>query len=161
MNTFADIAIDLKNKLSNTTALSNINFVEDSPFVFTPNPINKIYAAVGISKIVVSDGSFLGYLGNQSGKEVYGRLADIKVRIKIYSPQSLGGTSCYEVFSKIYETLLTDDSNFNVQSVSCDEVNYDGEIFTFTMDSYVNISTFIGYETENSNVEDILIIKSE
>ncbi|MDQ5983842.1 MAG: hypothetical protein RUMPE_00871 [Eubacteriales bacterium SKADARSKE-1] len=160
MNTFNDIAVNLKNKLADTSELSSVKFIMDSPSALSPNPISKIYATVGISKIVVSEGSFSGYLGLNSGEEVYGKLADIKIKIKIYSPQSLNSDSCYEGFSKIYEALLTDNSGFNVQSVSCDEIGYDNVVSAFTLASYVNISTFIGYETTNTDIENILIAKS-
>ena len=160
MNTFSDIVVDLKNKLANNLTFSNVKFVIDSPSELSPSLISKVYAAVGICKIAVSDGSFSGYLGLESGEEVYGKLADIKIRIKIYSPQSLGSSTCHEIFSKIYEALLTDDSGLNVQSVSCDEIKYDGDVFAFILDSYVNLSTFIGYETINADIEDVLIIKS-
>lgn len=159
MNTFNDIATNLKNKLANTATLSSVKFIMSSPSTSSLNPISQFYAAVGISKIVISEGSFSGYLGLNSGEEVYGRLADINIKIKIYSPQSLDSDSCYEVFSKIYEALLTDDSGLNVQSVSCDEIEYDNVVSAFALDSYVNISTFIGYETTDTNIEDILISK--
>lgn len=144
MNTFNDIAENLKSKLENTASLLNVKFIMNLPVSNPPSLINKVYAAVSISKIFISDGSFSGYFGLSSGKEIYGRLADIEIKIKIYSPKELPGTTCYETFTNIYNALLIENNELNVQSVSCADLKYDNDISAFTLDVCVKTSKFIG-----------------
>lgn len=146
MNSFTEIVGTIKDHLSTLDEFENVNFIISLPSSKVPNPISKIYVTLGIDQIEISQGAFSGYLGILEDKEIYGDLNDINVGMKIYLPKTMDGEICYDVFSKIYGALLEDDNNFNIQSIKCEQVDYDSKISAYTMKCEIKISTLVGHE---------------
>ena len=146
MNAFYDISFNIKNILESSSLLDNVRFVDALESSLIPNPIKKIYAAFEISSTQITGGVFSGYIGKNINEELYGKLADINIGIKIYSPYSIGSNACYDVFSNICEVLLkSSEENLNIQSICSEKVHYDVNTSNFILNCNVKVTTLVGF----------------
>lgn len=159
MSLFNDIAGQIKNILLNDVKFSGFIFLNASSSKVMPNPVNKVYITVGMKDININEGSFSRYLGFNNGNELYGKLVESNVALSVYVPQTFNGEKCYDIFSDIYESLLTSESSLNIKSISCGRVTYVDELFSFVLECSVNISAFVGYETDELEINSIKVIK--
>lgn len=155
MNVFYEILSDLKTTLESSELLETIKIVDSLNSSSMPGILKKVYAAVGIDNVQVMRGSFSDYIGETIDEELFGKLADIDIGIKIYSPFNIGSQSCYDAFSDICEVLLkSDNADLNIQSISSGSIKYDINTSNFIIDCVIKISTFVGYEKEKLNDND-------
>lgn len=153
MNAFYSISSNIKNILINSDLLDNVKFVDALESSLIPNPIKKIYVSFEISSAQVTGGVFSGYIGKNTDEELYGKLADINIGIKIYSPYSIGSNACYDVFSNICEVLLkSSDENLNIQSICSEKVYYDVNTSNFILNCTVKITTLVGFKKSITSV---------
>ena len=146
MESFLEIPESIKAYLVADEGLRNVKFVSSSLKEKVPNPIIKTYVTIGINQIEISPGAFSGYMGLNDDAEVYGDLADISVGMKIYCPKTEDGGNCYKVFSKIYSSLLSKDTEYNIQSIECGKVEYNAEIFSFSLECEMKVSLLVGHK---------------
>lgn len=66
--------------------------------------------------------------------------------MKIYCPKTEDGGICYKVFSKIYSSLLSKDTEYNIQSIECGKVEYNAEIFSFSLECELKVSLLVGHK---------------
>lgn len=149
MNVFYEILSNLKTILQSSELLESVKIVDSLNSSSMPSILKKVYAAIGISNVQVTKGSFSNYIGETVDEELFGKLADVDISIKIYSPFNIGSQSCYDAFSDICEVLLKSDNvDLNIQSISSGNLKYDINTSNFTLDCIIKISTFIGFGKE-------------
>lgn len=159
MSVFNNIIDTIKSNLSNDTNLSDVKFVNLCADESVPNPILNIYTSIGISKINIEPASFSSYLGVGTSGERYGNSTEMDIEVKIYSPKSRGSRSCYTVFSNIYESLLNLNDIYNIKKISCSQVKYNSDIFSFELSCSMSLSIFVAYDTEEINISNIEVHK--
>ncbi len=159
MSIFNDIVDKIKASLSSSTELSAIKFIDADREEKVPNPIKNIYVSLGISKVFIKDAAFNSYLGMSNIGEQFGNNAEIDIEMKIFSPRESGGKQCYSVFSKIFEELLFREKDFYIKNISCGKTTYNNDIFSFELDCNINLNAFLGYETEDINIDEIHVEK--
>lgn len=66
-------------------------------------------AAVSLTRVAVSPGSFQNYLGvcREEGTAVYGGELEVTLGLDIYGPRDCGENACRTVLDRMAETLLT------------------------------------------------------
>lgn len=159
MSVFNDVVEKIKLDLSQSTELSGIKFVDADREEKVPNPIKNVYVSLGISKIDIKEGALNAYLGMTSVGEQYGNHAEIYVEMKIFAPRKNGGKLCYDAFSKIYEDLLYRRRLYNIESISCEKPRYNNDIFSFELDCTIKLAVYLGYETEEISIGEIMVKK--
>lgn len=159
MSIFYDIVDEIRSSLLANTELSDIKFVNADGEEKVPNPIENVFVSFEVSKVFIKEGSFGSYLGMSSVGEQYGNTAEIDIAMKIFSPRTFGKKNCCDVFSKIFEDLLYHKKNFNIKSISCEKTTYNNDIFSFELDCNINLSAYIGYQTEDVNISEIQVEK--
>lgn len=159
MSIFNDIVDDIKLTLSGAQSLSTVKFINSDINDTVPNPIRNTYVSMGIYNIDIKGGAFNSYIGMGKTGEQYGNNADVEIELKIFSPKEKGGKECYAVFSKIYEQLLYHEENYNIKSVSCSKTEYNSDIFSFELACKISMNVYIGYETDEININSINVKK--
>lgn len=125
MSEILNILNTIKNILKNDTELSLVNFNLSFPNKFVPNPLIKPSVSIGVKEVKINTGSFDGYLSTKDDTEYYGNLSKLNLALDIYVPEKDGGSKCYDIFYKIYKTLLASNNlNFNITSFSANEITY-------------------------------------
>lgn len=158
MSFLNEVAGQIKDLLSADISIKDINFVLSGSTDLTPSLKDKIYVGIGVRSVKLSEGAFSSYLGVKSSDELYGKLADIKVGLSIYSPLKFGGSKCYDIFSKAYEILfLSRDSDLEINTISCGQIKYDATTFCYTLDCEIIMRAFIGFKGDDTPVGDIVI----
>lgn len=159
MSIFNDIVNTIKSNLSQSSSLSNVKFINSTVMNKVPNPIEKVYVSIGINNIEIKNGAMNSYLGIGKSGEKYGNNADIDIEMKIFSPKEKGLENCYTIFSSMYEDILCKNQIYNVKSVSCGQVSYNSDIFSFELICNIKLNLFIAYETNDINISNIVIEK--
>lgn len=159
MSVFNDIVEKIRLDLSQSSELSEINFVDADREEKVPNPIKNVYVSLGISKVAIKEGALNAYLGMTSVGEQYGNRAEIDVEMKIVAPRKNGGKLCYDAFAKIYEDLLYRKRLYNIERISCEKPHYNNDIFSFELDCTINLAIYLGYETEEISISEITVKK--
>lgn len=160
MGLFSDLTQNIITVLAKNPKLNKVVFSKSLTSIARPNPVNKTYITVGVANVSIESGSFCDYLGFRKGNEFYGKLVKSDVAISIYVPQKLGGEICYDIFSDVYDSLFNSDVELNVKSISCEKVVYNEELFSFVLSANIKIESFIGYETDDTEISGITVIKS-
>ena len=160
MSIFNDIIDTIKSRLIQNNELSKIKFIDTDKEEKVPNPIKNVYVSLGINKVFLKNGAFGSYLGLSNPGEQFGNSAEINVEMKIFSPRENGAKLCYSVFAKIFEELLFRKKDFNIENISCGKAVYNEEIFSFELDCNLSLNVYLGYQTEDININEIKVEKS-
>ena len=152
---FDQIVENIRLKLQQDSNLSDIKFVKANRITKKPNPLKNTYVTLGLSKVDCKNTSFGNYLGQTNGNDIFGKRADILIRLKIYSPENTNGNQCSETFSKICGNLFFEDGTYKIMKISCKEVYHDNKAGAFTLDCEVLINVFVCKAEEEINISDI------
>lgn len=159
MSIFCDIIDKIKSDLSQAEQLSSVKIIDSDRNEKVPNPIKNFYASLGINKISIQEASFNSFLGTANSTEHYGNLAQINLEMIIFSPGENGAKSCFEIFSKIYELLLYQKNNFNIENISCEKVSYNSDVFSFELVCNIKINAYLVFQSDDIDISDIQIKK--
>ncbi|MEI3541498.1 MAG: hypothetical protein V8P98_01660 [Acutalibacteraceae bacterium] len=159
MSIFNDIVDKIKSNLSKNTQLSSVRFIDADRNETVPNPIKNTYVSLGIGNIFIKEAAFNSYLGLSNAGEQFGNNAEIDIEMKIFSPREIGGKQCYSIFSKIFENLLYQKKDLNIENISCGKTTYNNDIFSFELDCNIKLNAFLAYETEDININEIHVEK--
>lgn len=157
MGLFDSIVDTLKQGLSGDGSLSDITFINAYPGMKKTTPLNSIYATLEFSGIDISNGFFNDYLGLNLGNEIYGKEAIMTIGLKIYTPQSIGGERCAEIFSRICSSLFFAGNSYNIRSLNCSGIEYNPKISAFVLGSSIELSMFIARDKDESNISNIIV----
>lgn len=152
-STINDIILGLKDDSN----LSDISFSFAFPSKYKTNPIKSILAVLSISSVEINDAAFSGYIGIKNDNETYGKLSSLDVSIRIYAPFSMGGEACVEAFSRICDSLFCGTNDYHIKSASCKRVEYDKNMYCFTLDCTLKINMFIGTVNDDTSISSITV----
>lgn len=126
--------VDWLKKISD---LKHITFMTEYPPQAKAVPLKNSIVSVGLAEVKITD----LFRENEEGeliRDEYCRQADIHIVLGIHVPDSLGGSTCHEVFSKIVD-YLTFSSDFNIISSVCGHVTSDRNTESLVMDADIHI----------------------
>lgn len=125
------------NWLKKIYALKSITFMTEYPPQAKAVPLRNSIVSVGLAEVKITD----LFHENEDGeliRDEYCRQADIHIVLGIHVPDSLGGSTCHEVFSKIVD-YLTFSSDLNIISSTCGHVTSDRNTESLVMDADIHI----------------------
>lgn len=154
---FENLIDKLLTSLSNDSLLKNFNFVNAFSQKIRNNPLNKITVSIGLGSVKISNVAFGDFLGNTSSGEVYGKQADVDIKIQIHSPKSLGGRTCCEAFSLISNSIIFNLEEPYLVSIYCSEVCYDDGSCAFILPCNAKFKIYLGKQTDQTKIEKIIV----
>lgn len=157
MAIFDELVESVRTTLSNDQQLKDIQFVHAHRVKRKPSPLKKVYVTLGIDGVQIENSAFANYLGNENGKEIFGRCAHVSIQCRIYSPQNLGGLPCSDAFSRISSALLFRQSELRVDSVSCKDVKYNTSAGDFLLECVIKLFILLGEQEDETLVRDIVV----
>lgn len=126
------------NWLKNISDLKHITFMTEYPPQAKAVPLRNSIVSVGLAEVEITD----LFRENEDGELVrdeYCRQADIHIVLGIHVPDSLGGSTCHDVFSKIVD-YMTFSSDLNIVSSTCGHVISDRNTESLVMDADIHVS---------------------
>lgn len=125
------------NWLKKISDLRHITFMTEYPPQAKAVPLKNSVVSVGLAEVKITD----LFHENENGeliRDEYCRQADIHIVLGIHVPDSLGGSTCHDVFSKIVD-YLTFSSDLNIISSTCGHVTSDRNTESLVMDADIHI----------------------
>ncbi len=157
MGVFDGIVEEIKTVLAEDPTLSDIHFVNAHRIDAKPSPIKDIYVTLGLSGVETSSGAFGDYFGRKNGNDLFGKSGRVSISCKIHCPQTMDGSSCSEVFSRICNSLMLDDSMHQIESIICKGVSFENKSGAFVLDCTIKLRVFIGSTVDETEVSDIVV----
>ncbi len=147
MSEILNILNEVKSTLEGDLDLSLVKFTLGFPNLCIENPLKEPNVSIGIKEININTGSFDGYLSTDDDDEYFGNLSNLKISLDIYVPEKDGGIKCFDIFYKIYKTLIDDNNpenlDFNIICFSSNEVTYDQNMGAFLLRCAVTMESFL------------------
>ncbi len=125
------------NWLSKISDLKHITFMTEYPPQAKAVPLRNSIVSVGLAEVKISD----LFKENEDGelvREEYCRQAEIHIVLGIHVPDSLGGSMCHDVFSKIVD-YMTFSSDLDIVSSTCGHVTSDRNTESLVMDADIHL----------------------
>ncbi len=125
------------NWLKKISDLRHITFMTEYPPQAKAVPLKNSIVSVGLAEVKITD----LFHENENGeliRDEYCRQADIHIVLGIHVPDSLGGSTCHDVFSKIVD-YLTFSTDLNIISSTCGHVTSDRNTESLVMDADIHI----------------------
>lgn len=123
--------------LRNIPDLRHITFMTEYPPQAKAVPLRNSIVSVGLAEVKITD----LFHENEDGeliRDEYCRQADIHIVLGIHVPDSAGGSTCHDVFSKIVD-YMTFSSDLNIISSTCGHVTSDRNTESLVMDADIHI----------------------
>lgn len=123
--------------LKKISDLKHITFMTEYPPQAKAVPLRNSIVSVGLAEVKITD----LFHENEDGeliRDEYCRQADIHIVLGIHVPDSLGGSTCHDVFSKIVD-YMTFSSDLNIISSTCGHVTSDRNTESLVMDADIHI----------------------
>lgn len=136
-STISAMPQSIVNWLKNISDLNHITFMTEYPPQAKAVPLRNSIVSVGLAEVQITD----LFRENEDGELVrdeYCRQADIHIVLGIHVPDSLGGSTCHDVFSTIVD-YLTFSSDLNIISSTCGHVTSDRNTESLVMDADIHI----------------------
>lgn len=136
-STITTMPESIVNWLRNISELKHITFMTEYPPQAKAVPLRNSIVSVGLAEVRITD----LFHENEDGdliRDEYCRQADIHVVLGIHVPDSLGGSTCHDVFSTIVN-YLTFSSDLNIISSTCGHVTSDRNTESLVMDADIHI----------------------
>ncbi|MBP3330268.1 MAG: hypothetical protein J6L89_05480 [Clostridia bacterium] len=117
--------------------LRDITFMTEYPPQAKAVPLRNSIVSVGLAEVNIID----LFHENENGELVrdeYCRQADIHIVLGIHVPDSLGGSTCHEVFSKVVD-YLTFSSDLNIITSTCGHITSDRNTESLVMNADIHI----------------------
>ncbi len=124
--------------LKNISDLNHITFMTEYPPQAKAVPLRNTIVSVGLAEVEITD-LFHEDEDGELVRDEYCRQADIHIVLGIHVPDSLGGSTCHDVFSKIVD-YMTFSSDLNIVSSSCGHVTSDRNTESLVMDADIRVS---------------------
>lgn len=127
----------IANWLKNIPDLRHITFMTEYPPQAKAVPLRNSIVSIGLAEVKITD----LFHENEEGeliRDEYCRQADIHIVLGIHVPDSLGGSTCHDVFSKIVDHL-TFSTDLNIISSTCGHVTSDRNTESLVMDADIHI----------------------
>lgn len=137
-STISGMPQSIVNWLSKISDLKSITFMTEYPPQAKAVPLKNSIVSVGLAEVKITD----LFRENSSGELVrdeYCRQAEIHIVLGIHVPDSLGGSTCHEVFSKVVD-YLTFSSDLDIVSSACGHVTSDRNTESLVMDADIHIA---------------------
>ncbi len=137
-STISGMPQSIVNWLKTISDLENITFMTEYPPTPKAVPLKNSIVSVGLAEVQITD----LFHENEEGeliRDEYCRKADIHIVLGIHVPDSLGGSMCHEVFSKVVD-YMTFSSDLNIVSSTCDHVTSDRNTESLVMDADIHIA---------------------
>ncbi|MBR3588286.1 MAG: hypothetical protein IKL16_01860 [Clostridia bacterium] len=125
------------NWLSKISDLKHITFMTEYPPQAKAVPLRNSIVSVGLAEVKITD----IFKENEDGELVrdeYCRQAEIHIVLGIHVPDSLGGSMCHDVFSKIVD-YMTFSSDLDIVSSTCGHVTSDRNTESLVMDADIHL----------------------
>lgn len=125
------------NWLKEISELKHITFMTEYPPQAKAVPLRNSIVSVGLAEVKITD----LFRENENGeliRDEYCRQADIHIVLGIHVPDSLGGSTCHDVFSTIVD-YLTFSTDLNIISSTCGHVTSDRNTESLVMDADIHI----------------------
>lgn len=125
------------NWLKNIYDLRHITFMTEYPPQAKAVPLRNSIVSVGLAEVKITD----LFKENEDGELVrdeYCRQAEIHIVLGIHVPDSLGGSTCHDVFSKIVD-YMTFSSDLDIVSSTCGHVTSDRNTESLVMDADIHL----------------------
>ncbi len=117
--------------------LKHITFMTEYPPQAKAVPLRNSIVSVGLQEVQITDRFYESEEG-ELVRDEYCRNADIHIILGIHVPDSLGGSTCHDVFAKIVN-FLTFSSDLNIVSSTCGHVISDRNTESLVMEAILNI----------------------
>lgn len=124
--------------LGSQPALEGITFLTEFPPLKKAVPLRTTIVAVGIEEMTITD-RFISDENDQQVEDEYCRNADIKIKLSIHAPFSLGGAACHDAFTNVID-CLTFASNFDITQSGCESITADRDTDAFVLKACIEIS---------------------
>ena len=124
--------------LSEQEVLSGITFLTEFPSRKKDVPLRSTVVAVGIEEMTITD----SFTENGQGvvvEDEYCRAANIKIKLSIHAPFSLGGEACHDTFTDVID-CLTFASDFEITQSGCESISADRDTDAFVLRAWISIS---------------------
>lgn len=129
---------EIVNWLKGITALKNITFMTEYPPQAKAVPLRNSIVSVGLNEVQITD-LFRETEDGDLVRDEYCRKAEMHIMLGIHVPDSLGGSTCHDVFSKIVD-YMTFSSDLNIISSQCGSITSDRNTESLVMNADVHIS---------------------
>ncbi len=136
-STITTMPESIVNWLKGISDLRHITFMTEYPPQAKAVPLRNSIVSVGLAEVKITD----LFHENEDGeliRDEYCRQADIHVVLGIHVPDSLGGSTCHDVFSTIVD-YLTFSTDLNIISSTCAHVTSDRNTESLVMDADIHI----------------------
>ncbi|MBE6755944.1 MAG: hypothetical protein E7555_05765 [Ruminococcaceae bacterium] len=136
-STITTMPESIVNWLKNISDLRHITFMTEYPPQAKAVPLRNSIVSVGLAEVKITD----LFHENEDGeliRDEYCRQADIHIVLGIHVPDSLGGSTCHDVFSTIVN-YLTFSTDLNIISSTCGHVTSDRNTESLVMDADIHI----------------------
>ncbi len=157
MGVFDSVVNNILNFLKQDKDLSGIDFVIAFRPIRKANPLLKPLVTVGLSGVEINNQSMGGYLGLVNNNEVYGKSAKVSCLIKIHCPVNLGGEKCIEVFSQICNSLVFKNLEYQIEDISCKDIDHVTNGNCYTLDCVLKVNTFVTESEEELPISNIVV----
>lgn len=147
--------------LANEPLLETVKFVLAYPKGFRQNPLSGAVVAVGLDGLEMEPGAFSGYCGTdpQTGGELFGRRASLRVRLELYVPQSDEGTSLFELYTAVADCLLAEQLGGALLEIGCAAPEWNRQFCAYLLPVTLKIKTMLGSARPQEPEFDELIVK--
>lgn len=157
LQTFDEIAEEVKTVLQENQELSDLTFVNSFRSTKKPNPIRSTYVSIGVSGVEFLDGAFGNYFGKFNNNELIGRNCCVSIGLRIYSSKDNDGDLCCQAFSKISYALILNNKLKGINKISCKEVSFDKSADAFFLDCMFKLNVFVGNSDDEIEISDIIV----
>lgn len=157
MAVFDGIIDEIISALRSDTQLNDIKFIDSFKSYKRPNPLQYNLVTVGIKKVELKDRAFGKYLGVINGNEFFGKGAEISITLNIYVPKNKDGATTAEIFSRICNTLISDNLEEQILSIECGDIDFNKSYDAFVLDCLLKLKVVIGSGNDESDITSIII----